>query len=469
MRRFWSVMNTTAARLSALYLMMFAIGSVFLIVYMTSMAARFVITETRNGIIDEINDLNRVYERGGMRALVRIVEGRARAPGANLYILSDAAGRILSGNVYAIQPGTLDDTGWIRETFAYAKFGEDQDVLGEGGKASRAVAHVMDLPNGMRMLVGRDIGEPERFRKVVRQALTMALLMMGFGALLIWFFVGRRALKRIDGMSKASARIMSGDLTGRLPVSAANDEFDRLSASLNAMLERIALLNDGLRDVSDSIAHDLKTPLTRLRNKAAQAMSSSNDVDALKTSVADIMSEADQLISIFNALLLISRVESGYTKQELHPVDLAAIATDMAELFGPIAEDAGFEFVTDIDGPAIAAGNRELIGQAITNLIENALKYGQSESGQSRLEITVGTSRSEVTVTVRDHGAGIAADQRDHVTKRFVRLDSSRAAPGSGLGLSLVAAIMSLHGAKMALNDGNPGLVVTLSFPPATK
>lgn len=468
MKRFLAAMNTTAARLSALYLILFSVCAVFLVIYMTGIAARFIVTETRNSIVHEVNTLDRVFRRGGMRALVRDVERRGRAPGANLYIITDRAGRILAGNVLALEPGVIDRDGWTgMQPFVYARFGDDPNVLRTPDRAPKAIAQVIALPNGLRMLVGRDVGEPERFRIVVSRALTMALLIMGLGGLLIWLFVGRRALRRIDSMSKASARIMAGDLTGRLPVSRANDEFDRLSSSLNTMLERISLLNDGLRDVSDSIAHDLKTPLTRLRNKAAQAIDSAQSKQAMQEAVTDIMNEADQLIRVFNALLLISRVEAGYSKQNLEPIDVSAIAQDMAELFGPTAEDAGFAFETEIEQGLITDGNRELIGQALTNVIENGIKYGQPEDGQPRLKLTVAPARNagSIHVIIEDSGAGVPEADRERVTQRFVRLDDSRTAPGSGLGLSLVSAIMALHGGELILDDAQPGLRVTLSFP----
>lgn len=465
MKRFWAVMNTTAARLSALYLVLFAACSIFLVIYMTGVAANFVINSTRDEIATEVRELDRSFQRGGMRRLVAEVERRARAPGANLYIITDPAGRIITGNVYAIQPGVIDKTGWQNRPFIYARFGDNRSVLKDDDHGARAIAQVIAMPNSMRLLVGRDIGEPERFRVVVRRSLTMALAIMGVGALLIWLFVGRRALARIDRMAAASKRIMSGDLTGRLPVTAANDEFDRLSDNLNTMLERISTLNDGLRDVSDSIAHDLKTPLTRLRNRAEEALSDAEKGRDTTAAVGDILGEADALIRIFNSLLLISRVEAGYSKQTMDSVNITDIARDIFELYEPTAEDAGAVMKLAVDDNVMVNGNRELIGQAVTNLVENAIKYGAPQSGEGIITISVEKSAKAVSLSVTDNGAGIAEADRERVTKRFVRLDVSRSAPGSGLGLSLVAAIMNLHGGALNLDDATPGLKSTLSFP----
>ncbi len=202
-----------------------------------------------------------------MNGLLRTLERRARQPGANLYIIAGPSGDILAGNVASVQPGVFEETGWTSIPFSYQRYADsDRD------RRHTAIANIFVLDNGLRVLVGRDLGEPERFRVLVRQALMVALAIMGLGAIIIWFGIGRNALKRIDRMSDAGKKIMAGDLSQRLPVGGSGDEFDRLSVSLNTMLERIEKLNEGLRQVSDNIAHDLKTPLTRLRNKAADAL-----------------------------------------------------------------------------------------------------------------------------------------------------------------------------------------------------
>ncbi|WP_193175884.1 sensor histidine kinase [Oricola nitratireducens] len=467
MKRFLSAFNTTAARLSALYLILFSACAVFLVFYMTGSAARFLVNETRTAIAEEVRSLGDVYRDRGLRVLVREIDRRSRRPGANLYMVADNAGRILSGNVIALEPGVLDNPGWTERPFVYARFGDDLSVIEDPERAPHALAQVIVVDNGMRILVGRDLGEPQRFREIVRRALITALAFMAAGGFLIWFFVGRRALQRIDRVSEASARIVAGDLSGRLPVSGANDEFDRLSESLNTMIEKISTLNDGLRDVSDSIAHDLKTPLTRMRNRAEVALAGDDKSTDYRTVLEDMIGEADQLIKVFNALLLISRVEAGFSKQKLDEVDLAVIASEVQELYEPLVEDAGMVLVNEVEGPLPIAGKRELIGQAVTNLIDNAIKYGACPNGK----ITISTSRDDadkmIRLAIADQGQGIPDTDKERVKGRFVRLDESRSKPGSGLGLSLVSAIMSLHGGKLELEDAGPGLKVVLSFPAA--
>ncbi|TCD14140.1 sensor histidine kinase [Oricola cellulosilytica] len=465
MSRFSSTINTTATRLSALYLVLFTSCAVVLVFYMTGSTARFLINETRNAVTEEIETLGDVYSRGGLRRLVREIDRRSRRPSANLYMVADHTGRILAGNVLALEPGILDSEGWTQAPFGYARYGDDVSVINDPQRAPRALAQVIVFSNGMRVLVGRDLGEPQRFREIVRRALITALTVMAVGGFLIWFFVGRRALQRIDRVSEASARIVAGDLSGRLPVTGANDEFDRLSESLNSMIAKISKLNDGLRDVSDSIAHDLKTPLSRLRNRAEAALAGDPKETDYRTVLEDMIVEADQLIKVFNALLLISRVEAGFSKQKLDEVDLAVIVSEVAELYEPLVEDAGMTLVNEVKGPLPIAGNRELIGQAITNLIDNALKYGATEDGRIVLAAERDKRAGMARLSVADQGAGIPESERERVLGRFVRLDESRTKPGSGLGLSLVSAIVGLHGGTLELREAEPGLKAVLSFP----
>lgn len=463
MNRFLVLFKSTAVRLSALYILLFAICAATLVFYVTAMSERLMTNQIREAVQQEVDQVQRAYDNGGMNLLLRTMERRARQPGANLYIIAGPSGDILAGNVASVQPGVLDEQGWTSVPFRYQRYAE----AGQS-KPHMAVANINVLDNGLRILIGRDLGEPEAFRVLVRQALMVALAIMGLGAVIIWFGIGRNALKRIDRMSAASKKIMAGDLSQRLPVGGSGDEFDRLSVSLNAMLGRIEKLNEGLRQVSDNIAHDLKTPLTRLRNKAADAIDTP-DADTRRVALEGIISESDQLIRTFNALLMISRVEAGSVAAEMTTIDLSAIVADSAELYEPVADEAGLAMTTDIEPGIEVQGNRELIGQAIFNLIDNAVKYSAGADGEVSLRLT--RRPDAICLQVADHGPGIPADKREDVLKRFVRLDESRSKPGTGLGLSLVEAVMELHGGKLELSDTEPdatanrGLAVTLVFP----
>lgn len=470
MSRIKALLRTTAVRLSALYLLLFLLSAMALFFYMTNLSVNFLTAQTQKALLDEVTSITSSYERGGIPLLVRNIDRRSRQPGAFLYLISDSSGRILAGNVESLEPGVLDINGMSDRPFTYMRYGEQGSA-----EKHKAIAIVFAMPNGMRVLIGRDLSEPELFRDIMRRALVLALSIMAVGAFLIWYFVGRRALLRLKQVSTSSQRILAGDLTERLPVSGSGDEFDRLSINLNAMLGRIEELNDGLKHVSDNIAHDLKTPLTRLRNKAEATLSGSKVNKEYRAALEDIISESDQLIRTFNAILMISRLEAGYSSENMEILPVNPILHDVAELYEPVAEDAGLELVVDADEDISLRINRELVGQTISNLIDNAIKYShipQTDS-EHKSKITVALRREgdQVFISVADQGAGIPEALREQATERFVRLEESRTQPGSGLGLSLAKAVMKLHGGSLKLEDNSPGLRVVLAFPsqPETK
>lgn len=465
MGRIGVLFKTTAVRLSALYLILFSLCAAFLVFYVTGMSERLLAEQTREAVVQEAAQIERVFSNAGVSGLLRTLERRARQPGANLYVIAGPNGEILAGNVASLEPGAFDTEGWRDEPIRYERYTDT-------GLTNRhvALAQVLVLSNGLRVLVGRDLSEPEKFRVLVRQALVLALGVMGIGALIIWFAIGRNALRRIDRMSDASTKIMAGDLSQRLPLGGTGDEFDRLSESLNAMLGRIEKLNEGLRQVSDNIAHDLKTPLTRLRNKAEAALSGKATAAGYRGSLEEIIAESDQLIRTFNALLMISRVEAGSAAAEMSAIDLSQIAADCVELYEALAEDRGLVLKAGIAPGIKVSGNRELIGQALGNLIDNAIKYAEGAENPD-IVVTLAERSGEVVLGVADHGSGIPEQRRADVLKRFVRLDESRSKPGTGLGLSLVEAVMQLHQGRLELaatepeKQNNRGLTVNMVFP----
>lgn len=471
------IMKTTAARLSALYLLLFALCATLLVFYMTSLSVRMLTTQTQETINEEVLSLGRAYQRGGLPTLVRVVEQRSRQPGANLYLLADANGQILSGNVQSLEPGVLETEGWTTRPFYYRRYGESEAERqrAENGQneAQRpemrrhdALALVLRLPNQMILLVGRDLGEPQRFRDVVNRSLMLALGMMGLGGIVIWFLVGRAALKRIDAISAASKRIMGGDLSGRLPTTGAGDEFDRLSQNLNAMLARIDTLNEGLKQVSDNIAHDLKTPLTRIRNRAEATLAGKQKTGDYRAALEATIAESDQLIKTFNAILMISRLEAGYSAESMARVDLAEAVRDVVELYEPLAEDSGVVLEAEPAQSVTIGGNRELIGQALSNIVDNAIKYSADATSEPHVRVRLEREGAEIRLSVTDNGHGIPDEQdRARATERFVRLEKSRSQPGSGLGLSLAGAVMKFHGGRLDLLPADPGLSVVMVFP----
>jgi signal transduction histidine kinase len=309
---------------------------------------------------------------------------------------------------------------------------------------------------------------------VMIHALFTSLIWLVLIGLLGGLFFALRVLRRVDAMNATAKTIMAGDLSGRLPVAGTGDELDRLAQNLNAMLERIAELMAGLREVSDNIAHDLRTPLTRLRNQAEHALRSAETPGQYGEALDRIIAEADGLIDVFNALLLIARAEAGTGREGMVECDAAVAMADVVELYEPVAEEAGVALTISAEPGLMVQASRELLCQALAYLLDNALKYGtvpkdagDAAPGLAVVSLTAKRLGETVELAVADHGPGIAPDDHGRVLERFVRLEDARSRPGSGLGLSLAAAIARLHGGRIRLDDNRPGLRVTLVLPTA--
>ena len=454
--------RTTTFRLSLTYFALFsaaAVVAVFFIYWNTTV----LLSRQLNQTIDaELTGLAEQYRAGGLDQLVRIVAERSETPGNSLYLVADKDGKQLAGNLSAVSPQLWDSVGPVE--FVYSR-------PASGGVERRlAFANVFRLPGGYRLIVGRDIEDRRELSRLILNTMlwglgAMALVGIGGG-----YWVSRKLLTRIDGLAATTRTIMGGDLARRLPVSGSGDELDRLSQSVNLMLARIEQLMAGLREVSDNIAHDLKTPLNRLRNRVEEALREPQDERAYRDVLERTIEEADGLIKTFNALLSIARLEAGAGGENRDTLDMAALVYDVAELYEPVAEERGIALKAQATDPIIIHGDRQLLGQALANLIDNALKYGAPSGGADngwapevdvRADVRDGVAR----ILVSDRGPGVPGSERDRVLSRFVRLEASRSEPGSGLGLSLVAAVARLHGGKLRLEDNEPGLRVVLSLP----
>jgi signal transduction histidine kinase len=402
------------------------------------------------------------YRRGGFERLARVINLSNRHPCASLYLLIDAAGRKVAGNVETVPAAVLEQTGERGQIVPYV-------WLDEEGSQQRhaALVRVIALPEGARVLVGRDVSEREELVGVVRRALILTAALMVALGLVAWIFVTRRVLKRIDSIADTSQRIMAGDLSGRLEVTPAGDEFDRLAESLNTMLTRIERLMLGLKQVSDNIAHDLKTPLTRMRNRIERVLAQGETRIEYRDTLQATIEEADQLIRTFNALLMIARVEAGSSDAEFSEFDASQVARDVFELYEPVAEAAGVALKLKANRPVMVRANRELLSQALVNLVDNAFKYADEGNDAPEVVISTGMAADKVELCVADNGAGIAEADRARVTGRFVRLEESRSKPGAGLGLSLVSAVAQMHSGDLVLADNGPGLAAVLRLPSA--
>ncbi len=463
MTAFGKLIRTTAFRLTLVYLFLFALFAASLLGYFAWNTRRMITEQITDTVNSELSELSDRYAKAGLRGLVATIEGRALRPGANLYLVTTPQGQGVAGNVSSLEPGVMDHPGWA-ETF-YKRL-EETDT-----KSHYALVKVAQLSGGFRILVGRDLEERRRIFGIVAKAAQWSVIIVVVLGLGGGVFVARRVLRRIDAMTGTTQRIMAGDLSGRLPVGRSGDEIDRLAENLNAMLERIEALMAGLKEVSDNIAHDLKTPLTRLRNRAEEALAKSSNEGEYRAALERTIDESDGLIRTFNALLMIARAESGQARDNMTDFDAAEVAHGIQELYEPLAEDKGLTLEVAADA-ATVHGNRELISQALANLVENAIKYGQPvvpspEGAAKSADILIEAHRDDdnVLLSVTDHGPGIPEADRQRAVERFVRLEASRTQPGSGLGLSLASAVATLHGGSLRLADSQPGLRVTLVIP----
>src|ERR1700727_800444 len=465
---FGKLLRTTAFRLTLVYLCLFALFAASLLGFF-AWNTRHLITEQITATVNaETGEISDTFGRRGLRGLVLTIENRALCRAANLYLVTTPAGQAVAGNVGSLSPGVMATTGWS-ET-AYRRL-DDQDSTNHF-----ALVNVTELSSGFRLLIGHDLEERRRLFGIVAHAAQWSVLIVMVLGLGGGIFVARRVLRRIPAITGTAPRIHAGGLSGLLPVGGSGDELDRLARNLNAMLERIEALRMGLKEVSDNIAHDLKTPLTRLRNRAEEALAKAARQAEYRAALERTIEESDGLIRTFNALLMIARAESGQARGNMDDFDAADVANGIHELYEPLAEDDGMTLHVKTSFAPLR-GNRELISQALANLVENAIKYGKPVAavqlgadavigaGSREILIEARADGGEVLLSVTDHGPGIPEADRRHAVERFVRLEASRTQPGSGLGLSLASAVATLHGGALKLGDAHPGLTATLAIP----
>jgi signal transduction histidine kinase len=453
------LVRSTAFRLTLVYLLIFVLYAAALLAYFALNTGRLITEQITATVETEIAVLTEQYTVGGLRRLVLILENRSLRPGSSLYLVTTPTGQALAGNVGSLAPGVIDRTGWSETVYRRL---DEQDTAEHS-----ALVRVVQLSGGFRLLVGRDLEERGRMREIITAAARGSVALVVVLGLAGGFFVTRRVLRRFDAMTATTQRIMAGDLSERLPVAGTGDELDRLASNLNDMLDRIEALMLGLKEVSDNIAHDLKTPLTRLRNRCEAALRTANDEPEYRAALESMLDESEGLIRTFDALLMIARAESGHSRDNMKDFDAAEIVRGVGELYEPVAEEKGLSVKIEAERATIR-GNRELLSQALANLVDNAIKYSRPEGEVTEaLEIVLSArpDGQRVLIGVADHGPGIAEADRARAVERFVRLPQSAAEPGSGLGLSLAAAVARLHGGELRLEDNAPGLRTVIDLP----
>ncbi len=450
----------TPSRLFAIYVSLFcaAVAAVFISVNIAMLG--FLSREAETAVQTDFEFLQARYRDGGLPSLTNAISERSAPVNNSLYLLTDGRGHWLAGNLDTVAADLWETQGAAQ--FSYRKRESAQSERQAFGIVAR-------LPGDLHLIVARDVESQETLKRFLRRAFVLGyalIFIIGASGAVI---VSRRMLRRVDAASNAARSIMQGNLAQRIPITGRNDEFDRLSQNLNAMLDRIQDLMAGLKNVSDNIAHDLKTPLHRLRTRAERALQSGHSPEKLAEALGTVIEEADTLIQTFDALLSIARLEAGSRSESFGPLNVCALVRDVADLYEPAAEERGLSLRLSCAGDLMIAGEKHLIGQALANLLDNAIKYAvpgsrgaPQDSQRTDVQIGLEDKGDAVDIVISDHGPGVPQKDRERVLQRFVRLQPSRSIPGSGLGLSLVAAVARLHDGAVTLEDNEPGLRVRL-------
>jgi hypothetical protein len=447
------LLRTLAFRIVLLYLAVFALSAVAIVAFTYWNTERALNAQTDYAVSLDITALSDRYDRFGLAGLTDTIVNRTMHGGATLYLLTDSAKRPIVGNLDA-WPNVISVDGSLVE-FDYVR------RVGGRLEQHRARGRQFSLTGDFELLVARDVAERHESERLFTTMLPWSVALMIVLGLVGGALISRNFLARLDSINRTSRKIMAGDLSRRLPVGRGGDEFDLLAANLNRMLERTDRLMRGMREVTDSVAHDLRTPLNRLRNRLEGALKLLDPQTAAGAEIEAAVEETDRLIATFNALLLIAEAEAGVAREAMAPVDLRNIVEGMAELYAPFAEEKGVTLAIAPSGSAIIDGNQSLISQALANLLDNAIKY--TPAGQ-RVVVAVEDRPDGIALSVSDTGPGIPPEDRTRVLDRFVRLEASRHSPGTGLGLSLVAAVARLHDARLEFADNRPGLRAILVF-----
>lgn len=450
-------LRSTTFRLALVSIALFGAIVIGLFVYVYWATTSFVLSRSDSAIEVERAMLRNAYDTGGRDALIRAIDqrGAAARPEGGVYLLADVSFAPVAGNLKQWPQALNGPSQWSE--FNSAAFGS------RAGKEEALFRATWDtLPDGFHLLVGRDISDLGRFAKQISAALLIAILLIFILAAVASISVTRRTVGRIESINATSRAIMERGLGKRIPLRGTADEWDHLAQNLNSMLERIEELMAQVKQVSDNVAHDLRTPLTRIRGRLEKAGFESSLPDHVHSLISETIADLDDVLRMFSSLTRISQIETTKQTAAFRTVNLVDIAIEVVELFDAAAENKGALIEVVAEKPVFIIGDRDLLFDAMANLVDNAIKHGR-EGGR----VTVGVDRtdSQATVSISDDGPGIPADEFEHVLKRFYRLERSRSAPGNGLGLSLVAAVGNLHGARIILSDNAPGLRIALHFP----
>lgn len=453
------LLRTTAVRLALRYALIYVVVlSVALAAFFWS-TTRYVDSRLEEALEQEIHTLTALFDKAGAenfrQGILRRIESGPEED--RLYLLVTEGGDNIAGNLIEWPDGPdIPSDGEVRSIWI-----DDDNILGNVYDDDAYLPVVArELPDGTRLLLAGGVEQAEELQELTEfliEVLGLSVLL----ALLMSIVLGRKILGRMDTISQTASEIVAGDLSQRVPVSGQNDEFDALATRLNTMLDRIQQLIKGIREVTDNIAHDLRSPLTRLRNRLEVALLEERNPDEYRQVLERGIEDAKSLTATFNSLLGIAQAEAGNHRTQWGPFELNTLASDLVDLYKPVAEGKGQALKLEDSRAVKFTGSRDLLAQAMGNLMENAIKY-TPEGGKIRIQVS--RTGDTTAVIVSDTGPGIPESERDHVLQRFVRLEGARNTPGNGLGLSLVKAVTELHGGKLVLDDASPGLRVIMRF-----
>jgi signal transduction histidine kinase len=424
-------------------------SAIFSYVYLST--ASYVRSRSDRAIMTDDVSLQAAYAQSGREGLAALIAQRIadRSFAGNVYLLADRALVPLAGNLKAWPATVTAARGWAEFR---APDTADPPLL-------RAMLET--FANGDRLLVGRDIGDLDHFTDQMKLAVISGIALIFVLAAVASILVTRRTVGRIESINATSRAIMQSGLDKRIPLRGTHDEWDRVAENLNLMLDRIETLVGEVKQVSDNVAHDLRTPLTRMRGRLEKAYHGEREGAGDQALIGDTIADLDAVLRIFSSLTRIAQIETRERKGAFRSVNLVEIAGEVVELYDAAAEPDGTRLTITGEREVLVTGDRDLIFDAIANLVDNAIKHGRA-GGQ--VVVANETIDGSPVVSIADDGPGIPAEQHEHVFKRFYRLEQSRYTPGNGLGLSLVAAVARLHGARIELRDNSPGLKLMLWF-----
>lgn len=454
-----NLFNSSAFRITLIYVLLFTISVFILFGFFYWSSFGYLVKQKEETITAEITELEQRYRQDGFVSLrLRLSERIAnQTPGdASIYILVDDRYRRLMGNLDRWPGISVDKNGWLDFKL--------HDTEEKSRQRFHARARVISIGDRYNLLVGQSMEDLDRVRSQLINALFWGLIMMGGLALLGAAMMRATITRRLEGINRTSRKIMQGNIQERIESRHTKDEFDDLAENLNNMLDQIELGMNNVRRVSDNIAHDLKTPLARIKNRLEGLRIQVSGQEQDEAMVNQIAKDADGLLETFNALLRIARIEASERKEGFKEVDLVSILQDVRELYEPVTEEMNQKFVFNSVDSILYSADRDMLFQAIANLLDNAVKY-TPEGGSVNLSAERTKRNKGFKIIISDTGPGIPKSEYSKVTQRFYRLDSSRTTPGSGLGLALVSAILQLHNMEMQFSDNKPGLLVEIFIP----